>query len=158
MTDAYGRIHAETVLKQAVRADGIRPDGSFGQHSGILYNGNYGMCTYFCHASCWRSSSQAPYCEVFYPLTLRFLTSFISLNDVLRVEVIAAGTGVAADAATQGIIAKAFDGDRWMIYDNTITGKTHWDFSVLGRFIMFPVIDGQWVFRVSFHACPPILS
>jgi hypothetical protein len=52
MTDAYGRIHAETVLKQAVRADGIRPDGSFGQHSGILYNGNYGMRTYFGHESC----------------------------------------------------------------------------------------------------------
>lgn len=42
VTDAYARVHAEVVIKQAVSADGIRPDGSFGQHSGIIYNGNYG--------------------------------------------------------------------------------------------------------------------
>lgn len=42
VTDAYGRVHAEVVIQQSTTADGIRPDGSFGQHSGILYNGNYG--------------------------------------------------------------------------------------------------------------------
>ena len=40
--DAYARVHAEVVIHQNVSADGIRPDGSFGQHDGILYNGNYG--------------------------------------------------------------------------------------------------------------------
>jgi len=57
--DAYKRIHAEVVIHQEIKADGIRPDGSFGvaqvvssppcadsrslgQHGGVLYNGNYG--------------------------------------------------------------------------------------------------------------------
>ncbi|EIN13720.1 polysaccharide lyase family 8 protein [Punctularia strigosozonata HHB-11173 SS5] len=42
LSDAYSRVHAEVVIEQAVKADGIRPDGSFGQHGGLLYNGNYG--------------------------------------------------------------------------------------------------------------------
>ncbi|KAF7303320.1 Polysaccharide lyase family 8 protein [Mycena kentingensis (nom. inval.)] len=43
ITDAYSRVHAATVVVPGpARADGIRPDGSFGQHTGILYNGNYG--------------------------------------------------------------------------------------------------------------------
>ncbi|KAG9007783.1 hypothetical protein FRB93_007174 [Tulasnella sp. JGI-2019a] len=42
ITDAYGYAHAEIVVHSALMADGIRPDGSFGQHVGILYNGNYG--------------------------------------------------------------------------------------------------------------------
>jgi len=42
LTDAYSRVHNELMIKTPSRADGIRPDGSFGQHSGILYNGNYG--------------------------------------------------------------------------------------------------------------------
>ncbi|KAK7064199.1 polysaccharide lyase family 8 protein, partial [Favolaschia claudopus] len=40
--DAYARVHSQMVITTPDRADGIRPDGSFGQHSGILYNGNYG--------------------------------------------------------------------------------------------------------------------
>ncbi|KAJ6503511.1 polysaccharide lyase family 8 protein [Mycena vitilis] len=42
LTDAYARVHSQLVITTPPRADGIRPDGSFGQHSGILYNGNYG--------------------------------------------------------------------------------------------------------------------
>ena len=42
LDDAFGRVHNEVVIQNAVKADGIRADGSFGQHSGILYNGNYG--------------------------------------------------------------------------------------------------------------------
>ena len=42
VTDAFTRVHNEVVIQQNVTADGIRPDGSFGQHEGILYNGNYG--------------------------------------------------------------------------------------------------------------------
>lgn len=58
ITDAYRRIHEEVVIQPAIKADGIRPDGSFGaitsefeflvsflfsgQHGGVLYNGNYG--------------------------------------------------------------------------------------------------------------------
>ncbi|KAI0825161.1 polysaccharide lyase family 8 protein [Trametes gibbosa] len=39
---AFGRVHADAVIQNAIKADGIRPDGSFGQHAGIIYNGNYG--------------------------------------------------------------------------------------------------------------------
>ena len=42
VTDAFTRVHNEVVIQQNATADGIRPDGSFGQHEGILYNGNYG--------------------------------------------------------------------------------------------------------------------
>ncbi|KAI0639371.1 polysaccharide lyase family 8 protein [Trametes polyzona] len=39
---AFGRVHADAVIQNAIKADGIRADGSFGQHAGIIYNGNYG--------------------------------------------------------------------------------------------------------------------
>lgn len=42
VTEALGRVHDEVVIRQNTSADGIRPDGSFGQHGGIIYNGNYG--------------------------------------------------------------------------------------------------------------------
>lgn len=42
LTDAYDRAHGELTIKTEVSADGIRPDGSFGQHLGLLYNGDYG--------------------------------------------------------------------------------------------------------------------
>ena len=42
IADGYARIHAEVVVQNATKADGIRADGSFGQHGGIIYNGNYG--------------------------------------------------------------------------------------------------------------------
>ncbi|KAG9035128.1 hypothetical protein FRB95_011995 [Tulasnella sp. JGI-2019a] len=42
ITGAYGYVHNEVVIKPGLMADGIRPDGSFGQHVGVLYNGNYG--------------------------------------------------------------------------------------------------------------------
>lgn len=40
--DAFQRVHDEVVVQEAVKADGIRPDGSFGQHIGILYTGKSG--------------------------------------------------------------------------------------------------------------------
>lgn len=42
VADAYTHIHGEVTLKHGIKADGIRGDGSFGQHAGLLYNGNYG--------------------------------------------------------------------------------------------------------------------
>ncbi len=42
ITEAYGRINAEVIIQPGVMVDGIKPDGSFGQHGGLLYNGNYG--------------------------------------------------------------------------------------------------------------------
>ncbi|KAJ7488318.1 polysaccharide lyase family 8 protein [Mycena latifolia] len=108
LTDAYRRVHAELQITTAVHADGIRPDGSFGQHAGILYNGNYGKDY---------------------------------TNDVVDLEVEAGGTQFQATPASQTALATLFDGDRWMIYKNVLTGVLHWDFSVLGRFISFPTAD-----------------
>lgn len=42
INEAYNRINAEVIIQPGVMVDGIKPDGSFGQHSGLLYNGNYG--------------------------------------------------------------------------------------------------------------------
>ncbi|KAI0322716.1 polysaccharide lyase family 8 protein [Amylostereum chailletii] len=42
LDQGLGRVHSEVVIQNGTKADGIRADGSFGQHSGIIYNGNYG--------------------------------------------------------------------------------------------------------------------
>ncbi|KAG5641803.1 hypothetical protein DXG03_004169 [Asterophora parasitica] len=42
LADAYRRSHEELSIMNGVKADGIRADGAFGQHDGMLYNGNYG--------------------------------------------------------------------------------------------------------------------
>ncbi len=39
LTAAYMHIHNEFQVQTALKADGIRPDGSFGQHLGVLYDG-----------------------------------------------------------------------------------------------------------------------
>ncbi|KAF9453782.1 polysaccharide lyase family 8 protein [Macrolepiota fuliginosa MF-IS2] len=114
IADALRRVHEEVVIQEAVKADGIRPDGSFGQHGGVLYNGNYGK--YF----------------------LRIHT-----NDIVDFEIETAQTQFAASPESQSALATLFEGDHWMIYRNSLTGVLHWDFSVLGRFISFPVIDAQ---------------
>ncbi|KAJ7146757.1 polysaccharide lyase family 8 protein [Mycena epipterygia] len=42
VADGYAAVHGDLVVQNAVKADGIRADGSFGQHEGLLYNGAYG--------------------------------------------------------------------------------------------------------------------
>jgi hypothetical protein len=70
-----------------------------------------------------------------------------------------AGTEFSPDSDAQNTFATLTDGDSWMIFRNSLTGVLHWDFvsnastclsasdqrfqSVLGRFISFPVVDGQ---------------
>ncbi|KAH6917349.1 chondroitin AC lyase [Coprinopsis sp. MPI-PUGE-AT-0042] len=110
ISDAYRRMHQEQVIQTRVKADGIFSDGSFGQHAGVLYNGNYGK---------------------------DYTTA------VLDVEVIAAGTQFAANAAQRQVFDVLVDGHRWMIFYNTISQILHFDFSAIGRMITFPVIDGQ---------------
>ncbi|KAG7450483.1 polysaccharide lyase family 8 protein [Guyanagaster necrorhizus] len=110
VADAYSKIHQELGIKDGIMVDGIRSDGSFGQHGGLLYNGNYGT---------------------------------VYSNDVLDLELAAAGTQFSAGSASKTALASLFDGDKWMIFYNAINGVLHWDFSVLPRFISFPVIDGQ---------------
>ncbi|EIW64697.1 galactose mutarotase-like protein [Trametes versicolor FP-101664 SS1] len=113
LTDGYARIHREVVVENAVKADGIRPDGSFGQHGGIIYNGNYGKDY---------------------------------ANDVLALEIAAAGTPYSAkvsNAGSETAFESLLQGDVWMIYRNVLTDVLHFDFSVLNRFISFPVSDQQ---------------
>nr|GAT56907.1 polysaccharide lyase family 8 protein [Mycena chlorophos] len=38
----YAAVHGDLQFQNAVEADGIRADGAFGQHEGLLYNGGYG--------------------------------------------------------------------------------------------------------------------
>lgn len=40
--DGFNRVHSDVVIHNGTKVDGIRADGSFGQHTGIIYNGNYG--------------------------------------------------------------------------------------------------------------------
>ncbi|KAG1755247.1 polysaccharide lyase family 8 protein [Suillus paluster] len=110
ITDTFRRVHEAIVVEQPIKSDGIRTDGSFSQHIGIIYNGNYGK-------------------------------DFS--NDVLDLETEAGGTQFAANATSKTALEILFDGDRWMIFRNVQTNVLHWDFSVLGRFISFPVIDEQ---------------
>ncbi|KAF8609433.1 galactose mutarotase-like protein [Ceratobasidium sp. AG-I] len=42
ITDAYQRVHNEVVVHPEDLLDGIKPDGSFQQHIGLIYDGNYG--------------------------------------------------------------------------------------------------------------------
>ncbi|KAL0951139.1 hypothetical protein HGRIS_007874 [Hohenbuehelia grisea] len=42
VSDVFGRVNTEVSIQDGLKADGIRADGSFGQHAGIIYNGNYG--------------------------------------------------------------------------------------------------------------------
>ncbi|KAF8626538.1 hypothetical protein AX15_004841 [Amanita polypyramis BW_CC] len=114
LTDAFRRVHQQVIIQDGVKADGIRPDGSFGQHSGVLYNGNYG------HA-----------------------------NDVLDFEVEASGTQFTANSTVRTAFETLFDGNRWMIYRNALTGVNHWDFSVVGRFIAFAVADDQAISSIN---------
>ncbi|KAF9464591.1 polysaccharide lyase family 8 protein [Collybia nuda] len=110
LADAYRRLYRELRIMNDVRADGIRADGAFGQHDGILYNGNYGK-------------------------------DFV--NAMLGFGLESAETEFAANMDARIAFATLIDGDRWMIFRNSLTGVLHWDFSVLGRFISFPVADFQ---------------
>ena len=39
IADAYRRVHLQALVQPADRVDGIKPDGSFQQHSGLIYDG-----------------------------------------------------------------------------------------------------------------------
>ena len=76
-----------------------------------------------------------------------------SANDVLGLEIIAAGTKHSAQNSRSGAVSqKAFesllDADRWMIYRNTKTGVVHWDFvSLLLTFIPMTCSAWRWAER-----------
>jgi hypothetical protein len=51
-----------------------------------------------------------------------------SSNDVLELQIDAAGTQYAADSTSQSAFETLIDGDQWMIYRNVETNVLHWDF------------------------------
>jgi hypothetical protein len=51
-----------------------------------------------------------------------------STNDVLDFEVEAGGTQFEASSASRNAFETLFDGNRWMVYRNALTGVNHWDF------------------------------
>ncbi|THH34187.1 hypothetical protein EUX98_g65 [Antrodiella citrinella] len=118
LSDAFNRVHAEVVVQNTLRQDGIRADGSFAQHEGIIYNGNYGKDY---------------------------------TNDAVALEIEAADTRYQASGDSRNAFQTLIDGDQWMIYRNTLTNVLHWDFSVLGRFISLPVIDGQATAQINLN-------
>lgn len=120
LMDAYQKAHSELKIVNSVMSDGICADGTFAQHAGMLYNGNYGKDY---------------------------------VNDILGIEIEASGTVFAADDMEKAAFETLFEGNRWMVILNTITGVLHWDFSVLGRFISFPVADDQATgsLQISLH-------
>ncbi|GJJ11953.1 hypothetical protein Clacol_006191 [Clathrus columnatus] len=65
------------------------------------------------------------------------------INDVLELEIEAGGTRFAATGDSKSAFLGLMDGSQWMIYENTVTGVLHWDFSVVGRMISFAVSDDQ---------------
>ncbi|KAJ7266529.1 polysaccharide lyase family 8 protein [Mycena rebaudengoi] len=105
---AYASAHSDLVVQQALMADGIRADGSFGQHTGLLYNGAYGKDY---------------------------------ANDVLNLEIASAGTQFEAGSSAKAVFASLLGADQWMIFRNTITNVSHWDYTVIGRNLAQPIAD-----------------
>ncbi|CAE6473793.1 unnamed protein product [Rhizoctonia solani] len=110
VADAYGRVHLQALVQPADRVDGIKPDGSFQQHGGLIYNGNYGK---------------------------DFSNSFIQL------EILALGTQFQSIKEVQDSFGRWFESAKWMTYTNVMNNIVHWDLSVVGRFISYPVADGR---------------
>ena len=76
-----------------------------------------------------------------------------STNDVLALELAAAGTQFEAPADSKAAFETLMDGDQWMIFKNTKTDVLHWDFSVIQRMLTFDTSDEQWVPLNSYIPC-----
>ncbi|KZV63214.1 polysaccharide lyase family 8 protein [Peniophora sp. CONT] len=110
MEETYQQVDKQLVLVPQIKTDGIKPDGSFGQHGGLLYTGNYGK-------------------------------DFA--NNVMALEIEAGGTEFAANETGIEAFETFWEGNMWMVVCNTVTKVLHWDLSVVGRMISFPVFDNQ---------------
>lgn len=108
INDAYERLHREIVIHPEDLVDGIKPDGSFQQHIGIIYDGNYGK-------------------------------DFS--NAILQTETEAVGTQYEGDQAVKDAFGTHIGGTQWTTFANAVAKVVHWDFSVLGRMITFPVAE-----------------
>ncbi|CUA68997.1 chondroitinase AC precursor [Rhizoctonia solani] len=108
IADAYEKVHNQVVIQSEPRVDGIKPDGSFQQQGGIIFDGNYGK-------------------------------DFT--NSILDLELLAVDTRFRGNQTVRDTFGFHLDGSRWMTFTNTLSRVVHWDFSVIGRFISYPVAD-----------------
>ncbi|CAE6479342.1 unnamed protein product [Rhizoctonia solani] len=108
IADAYARVHDQVIIQPEDRVDGIKPDGSFQQHKGIIYSGNYGGV--FSHS-------------------------------LTQLELQALGTQFQASKSIQDTFGHHLDGSRWSTFTNSLRKVAHWDYSVIGRFISYPIAD-----------------
>jgi hypothetical protein len=148
LTDAYRRVHLELQIWNGIKFDGIRADGSFGscnipsflfykcltkifsgQHEGILYNGNYGVCLVPVMKMSLTSVAVKERTSMSTWTFIQPLSDLLSTsaNDVLVLEIESAGTMLAAGSDSQNTFATLFEGNRWMIFRNILTGVLHWD-------------------------------
>ena len=100
----------QLVLVPEIKTDGIKPDGSFGQHAGLLYT----------YAPCRPSSSQTNMIH-----SGNYGKDFA--NNVMALEIEAGGTEFAANDTGIDAFETLWDGNQWMVVYNTLTSVLHWD-------------------------------
>ncbi|KAG8725998.1 hypothetical protein FRC11_001045, partial [Ceratobasidium sp. 423] len=105
---AYEQVHGQVTIQPEDRVNGIKPDGSFQQHTGMIYNGNYGK-------------------------------DFS--NSLIELELQALGTQFQASRSVQDIFGAHLEGSRWTAFTNVLRKVVYWDFSVIGRFVVYPIAD-----------------
>ncbi|CAE6426936.1 unnamed protein product [Rhizoctonia solani] len=108
ITHAYEQVHGQVTIQPEDRVDGIKPDGSFQQHTGMIYNGNYGK-------------------------------DFS--NSLIELELQSLGTQFQASKSVQDIFGVHLEGSRWTTFTNVLRKVVYWDFSVIGRFVVYPIAD-----------------
>ncbi|KAF8748415.1 Polysaccharide lyase family 8, N terminal alpha-helical domain [Rhizoctonia solani] len=128
IADAYGRVHSQTLVQSEDRVDGIKPDGSFQQHGGLIYDGAYLFSSV---------------CDPSAHVILLALKVGCSSNSFIQLSLLALGTQFQAKKEVQQSFGRWFEGARWMTYTNVMNNVVHWDLSVIGRFISYPVADGR---------------
>lgn len=69
-------------------------------------------------------------------LTDAYRRIHLEMANILNIEIEASGTQFSANTASQTAFATLFDGNRWMIYKNAVTGILHWDFVGIYLFIL----------------------
>ncbi|KAG5342440.1 hypothetical protein C0989_002276 [Termitomyces sp. Mn162] len=133
VSDAYTRAHVELTIKDGIKADGIRADGSFGEFWFQVHSRNMGLHIH------WQDNMQASFIT---EITVSTVATS-NANDVLALEIAADVTQFKAGEASQETFTTLLDASQWMIFRNVVTGVLHWDFSVLGRIISLPVSLNQ---------------
>ena len=63
-----------------------------------------------------------------------------SANDILDLETAAAGTTLSADPTLRSAFETLINGDRWMIFRNTVTDVLHFDFVRIYHSNHFPCV------------------